>query len=70
MAGRFEGLSDLEWQLFADLFPEPGKRGKGMPHAPFRYLDEMPGAPLSDLWTDLPRINSQALEKTALLGIW
>lgn len=29
-----------------------------------RYLDEMPGAPLSDLWTDLPRINSQALEKT------
>jgi adenine-specific DNA-methyltransferase len=29
-----------------------------------RYLDEMPGAPLTDLWTDLPRINSQALEKT------
>ena len=29
-----------------------------------RYLDEMPGAPLSDLWIDLPRINSQALEKT------
>jgi len=29
-----------------------------------RYLDEMPGSPLSDLWTDLPRINSQALEKT------
>ncbi|HEU5124645.1 MAG TPA: site-specific DNA-methyltransferase [Verrucomicrobiae bacterium] len=28
-----------------------------------RYLDEMPGAPLSDLWADLPRINSQALEK-------
>jgi hypothetical protein len=24
----------------------------------------MPGAPLSDLWTDLPRINSQAAEKT------
>ncbi len=29
-----------------------------------RYLDEMPGAPLSDLWTNLPRINSQALERT------
>jgi hypothetical protein len=21
MAGRFEALSDLEWQLFADIFP-------------------------------------------------
>lgn len=38
MAGRFEGLSDLEWQLFEDLFPTPEKRGKGMPHVPFRYV--------------------------------
>jgi adenine-specific DNA-methyltransferase len=29
-----------------------------------RYLDTMPGSPLSDLWTDIPRINSQAKEKT------
>ena len=28
-----------------------------------RYLDEMPGAPLSDLWTDIARINSQASER-------
>jgi adenine-specific DNA-methyltransferase len=28
-----------------------------------RYLDEMEGAPLSDLWTDIPRINSQAVER-------
>jgi len=28
-----------------------------------RYLDEMPGSPVSDLWTDIPRINSQASEK-------
>lgn len=28
-----------------------------------RYLDQMPGAPLSDLWSDIPRINSQALER-------
>ena len=28
-----------------------------------RYLDEMPGSPVSDLWTDIPRINSQANEK-------
>ena len=29
-----------------------------------RYLDEMPGSPLSDMWIDLPRLNSQAIEKT------
>ena len=28
-----------------------------------RYLDEMPGMPLSDLWVDIPRINSQAKER-------
>jgi site-specific DNA-methyltransferase (adenine-specific)/adenine-specific DNA-methyltransferase len=28
-----------------------------------RYLDEMPGAPLSDLWLDIARLNSQAIEK-------
>ena len=28
MAGTFEGLSDLEWKLFADLFPpEPTEAG-------------------------------------------
>lgn len=29
-----------------------------------RYLDQMPGSPISDLWVDIPRINSQAKEKT------
>ena len=39
MAGRFEGLSDIEWKLFEDIFPQqPEKRGKGMPHTPFRYV--------------------------------
>jgi transposase len=39
MAGRFEGLSDLEWRLCKDVFPPaPQKRGRGMPHAPFRKL--------------------------------
>lgn len=28
-----------------------------------RYLDEMPGLVLQDVWTDLPPVNSQALEK-------
>ena len=39
MAGRFEGLTDLEWKLFDDVFPQgPSKRGKGMPHAPYRHV--------------------------------
>lgn len=39
LAGRFEGLSDLEWKLFEDIFPpEPSRRGKGMPHAPYRQI--------------------------------
>ena len=39
MAGRFEGLSELEWKLFEDIFPEtPKKRGRGMPPVPFRYV--------------------------------
>jgi len=25
MAGQFEGLSDIEWKLFSNLFPVPGK---------------------------------------------
>lgn len=39
MAGRFEGLNDLEWKLLEDIFPkEPEKKGRGMPHAPFRHV--------------------------------
>ena len=39
MAGRFEGLSDLEWRVFEDVFPPaPQKRGRGMPHAPLRQI--------------------------------
>ena len=39
MAGTFEGLSELEWKLFADLLPpEPTKRGRSMPHTPFRKV--------------------------------
>ena len=39
MAGRFEGVSNLEWRLFEDIFPPaPPKRRRGMPHAPFRKI--------------------------------
>jgi hypothetical protein len=36
MAGTFEGSSELEWKLYADLLPAvPMARGCGMPHTPF-----------------------------------
>jgi transposase len=39
MAGRFAGVSDLEWRLFEDVFPlAPSQRGRGMPHTPFRKV--------------------------------
>jgi DNA modification methylase len=36
--------------------------GKGMPSI-IRYLDEMPGHPIGDVWADIPEINSQAHER-------
>jgi hypothetical protein len=37
MAGTFAGFTDLEWKLFADVFPPvPIKRSRGMPYTPFR----------------------------------
>jgi hypothetical protein len=39
MAGRFIGLSDLEWQLLADIFPpESAPPRRGMPHVPLRAV--------------------------------
>ncbi|MHB9025010.1 MAG: DNA methyltransferase [Armatimonadota bacterium] len=35
---------------------------KGMPRLKL-YLDEMPGVPCDDIWTDIPPINSQAAER-------
>jgi transposase len=58
MAGRFEGVRDLEWRWFADVFPPgPPKRGRGLPHAPFRNILHtllsvlIPGC----RWGDVPR---------------
>jgi len=58
MAGTFEGLSDLEWQLFADIFPpEPTKRGRGMPPTPVRAVVNTLLYVLITVcrWCDLPR---------------
>lgn len=36
MAGKFEGLTDEQWECIRYFLPaEPEKRGQGMPHAPF-----------------------------------
>jgi transposase len=70
MAGRFEGLSDLEWNLFADIFPpEPPARGRGMPHTPFRKVVNtllyvlMTGC----RWCDLPHGAQWASKRAAHL---
>ena len=39
MPGRFEGLSDLQWELLLSCFPEqPKVRGKGHPRANRRIV--------------------------------
>ena len=67
MAGRFEGLSDLEWKLFEDLFPSPTKRGKGMPHALFRFvLNTLLYVLITGCrWCDVPRGEPWASKSSA-----
>jgi transposase len=68
MAGRFEGLSDLEWKLFEDIFPEtPKKRARGMPPVPFRYvLNSLLYMLITGCrWCDLPRGNIWASKSSA-----
>ena len=39
MAGRFNGLTDVQWDILEALLPkEPEKRSKGHPHAPWRQV--------------------------------
>lgn len=68
MAGRFEGLSDLEWKLFEDIFSEEAsKRGKGMPHAPYRYvLNSLLYILITGCrWCDLPHGNVWASKSSS-----
>jgi transposase len=58
MAGTFDGLSDFEWKLFADVFPpEPTKRGRGLPQTPFRKIvNTLLSVFITGCrWCDLPR---------------
>jgi transposase len=68
MAGRFEGLSDLEWHLFADILPpEPTMRERGMPHTPFRkVVNTLLDVPITGCrWCDLPHGAPRASESAA-----
>lgn len=38
MAGRFEGLTDVEWELFRNIFPSEEQGGRGRPAAPSRNI--------------------------------
>jgi transposase len=39
MQGRFEGLTDVQWQVIEPLLPkDPAQRRKGYPHAPWRKV--------------------------------
>ena len=49
---ELDAAGDIYW---------PKKEG-GWPRLK-QYLDDMPGVPLQDLWTDIPPINSQAKER-------
>jgi len=57
------------WTMLPDKMEELFKAGRvifttgGTPRRK-RYLDEMPGVPLQDVWTDINPVNSQALEAT------
>jgi transposase len=72
MAGRFAGISDVEWRLFEDIFPPaPPKRRRGMPHVPFRKLLHTLLSVLitGGRWCDVPR-GPQGASKSATHRWW
>jgi transposase len=68
MAGRFEGLSDAEWKLFEDIFPEKERKGCGMPAVHprkiFNALLFMLGTGCR--WCDLPQGPQWGLQPIAV----
>ena len=73
--GRFEGVSDTQWEVIKGLVPqEPEARGRGYPHAPWRNVCNsifwvlITGA----RWCDIPKGPQWASKSSAhrWLGIW
>jgi transposase len=72
VAGTFDEVSDLEWKLFADLFPpEPTQRGRGMPRTSFRQVvNTLLYILITDCrWCDLPRSPQWASKSAAHRGL-
>ena len=57
MAGRFDGLSEDEWEFLADIFSEKARRGRGMPAVhPRRILNSLLFLlTTGSRWCDLPQ---------------
>jgi transposase len=57
MAGRFEGLSDVEWKLFENGVPVEEKRGRGQPKvSPRKVLNSLLYILITGCrWCDIPR---------------
>ena len=60
---RYWRYSKSEMQRLIDVGRIVQPRGGAVPRYK-RYLDEMPGIPIQDIWTDIPPVNSQAKERT------
>lgn len=64
---EWKGITKI-WRCPIETMQEYEKQGRiyysknGIPNY-IRYLDEMPGVPLQDVWTDIPPIGSQAKER-------
>ncbi|MGB6373778.1 MAG: DNA methyltransferase [Methylocella sp.] len=65
---EFLGITKV-WRWTRERMQEAYERGLVIQSAPGRvprfkrYLDEMPGTPFTDVWTDIPPLNSQAKER-------
>ncbi len=75
MAGKFTGLTDVEWAVIEPLLPErPKKSRKGRPHAFFRdILNTILWILITGArWIDVPRGKGFGARSTAhrWLGIW
>jgi len=78
MSGKFEGLTDIQWELLSPLFPQ--KEGVGRPHPNFRLVlntilyVEITGC----RWCDIPEgaqwgkrsTSHEWLGRLQDLGIW
>ena len=63
---RFEGMSDAEWELVEDIFPDKAKKSRGMPTAyPRKILNSLLFILITGCrWCDLPRGEQECWLKT------